>query len=125
MCKAGFVRASIDHSVFIKQNKLGQAMITIHVDDMAAAASNMATLHETVKDLQRIIDIVDMGPIKWFLGMSITHNCSQRMISLSKTTNIDTILKCFNMTDTYTVSTPMDPNMTLSKAMSPTSSEDE
>ena len=124
MCRASFVRVSVDHSVFIKQNKLGQAVITVHVNDMAAAASNMATLHETVKDLQKIIDIVDMGPIKWFLGMSVTCNHSQRMISLSQTTYIDTILKCFNMTDAYTVSTLMDPNVTLSKAMSPTSSED-
>ena len=46
-------------------------MITIHVDDMAAATSNSVTLQKTIQDLRNIIDIVDMGPIKWFLGMAV------------------------------------------------------
>ena len=51
ICKAGFTRVSMDHSVFVKQSSLGQAMVMVHVDDMAAAASNTQTLHETVQDL--------------------------------------------------------------------------
>ena len=72
MRKAGFVRVSVDHSVFVKHSDLRHAMVTIHVDDMAAVANNPETLRRTVQDLQNIIDIVDMGPIKWFLGMAVT-----------------------------------------------------
>ena len=56
MRKAGFTRASIDHSVFVKNDKYGSAMVTVHVDDMVAAADNMTTLQHTLKMLQMIIN---------------------------------------------------------------------
>ena len=101
MCKAGFTRVSVDHSVFVKKSSLGQAMVMVHVDDMAAAASNTPTLHEMVQDLRRIIDIVDMGPIRWFLGMAVTRDHPSRTISLSQTAYLEAILKRFRMDDSY------------------------
>ena len=75
MCKAGFTRASADHSVFVKESDTGDAIVTVHVDNVAATTSNLETLACIIADLSRIIDIVDMGPIKWFLGMMVTrHN---------------------------------------------------
>jgi Reverse transcriptase (RNA-dependent DNA polymerase) len=124
MCKAGFVRVSVDHSVFVKHSDSGHAMITVHVDDMAAAASNSATLQKTIQDLRNIINIVDMGPIKWFLGMAVMRDRTCHTITLSQATYIDTILKRFKMEDSYTVSTPLDPNVTLDKSMSPQSDEE-
>ena len=92
-------------------------MITVH-DDMAATASNTQTLHEMVQDLQWIINIVDMGPIKWFLGIATTWNCLGCTIPISQTVYIKTILKWFHMDDSYIVSMPLDPNITLSRSMS-------
>ena len=56
MHKAGFTRASVDHSIFVKNDKYGSAMVTVHVDDMAAAADNVTTLQHTLKMLQMIIN---------------------------------------------------------------------
>ena len=64
----------MDHSVFVKQGAKGHLMVTMHVDDMAAAASNSEALALMIADLHLIIDIVDMGPIQWFLGMNIFRN---------------------------------------------------
>ena len=119
MCKAGFVRMSVSHSVFVKHSDSGYAMITVHVNDMAAAASNSETLQKMVQDLRNIIDIIDMGPIKWFLGMAVMQDQTQHTITLSQAAYIDTILRCFNMEDSYTVSTHLDPNVMLDKSMSP------
>ena len=124
MCKAGFVCVSVDHSVFIKHSDSSHAMITVHVDDMAAATSNSATLQKTIQDLQNIINIVDMGPIKWFLGMAVMRAQTHCTITLSQTAYIDTILKHFKMEDSYTVSTPLDPNVMLDKLMLPQSNEE-
>ena len=66
MCKAGFVCISVDHSVFVKHSDSGHMMITVHVNDMAVAASNSETLQKMVQDLRNIIDVIDMGPIQWF-----------------------------------------------------------
>ena len=121
MQKAGFTRVGVDHSVFVKQEPQGDAMVTIHVDDMAVATSNKLTMTSIFDDLRKIIDIVDMGEIHWFLGMAVTRDRQARTISLSQKGFIDTILKRFRMEDSYGVSTPLDPHVVLSKSMSPTS----
>ena len=124
MCRVGFTRASVDHSIFVKNDKYGSAMVTMHVDDMAAAADNTTTLQHMMKTLQTIIDLVDMGPIKWFLGMYVSRDCKARMISLSQSAYIDTVLEWFGMTDAYGVSTPLDPNVVLSTDMCPSTEKE-
>ena len=99
-------------------------MVTVHVDDMAAAVSNLETLAHTINELRRVIDVIDMGSIMWFLGMNVTRDREACTISLSQSAYIDTILKQFNMTKSYGVSTPLDPNIVLSTTMSPTSDEE-
>ena len=51
MCKAGFTRVSVDHSVFVKKDDQGSAMVTVHVNDMAATANNTVTLEHTIMAL--------------------------------------------------------------------------
>ena len=80
-------------------------MVTMHVDDMAAAANNMMTLQHTMKTLWTIIDLINMGPIKWFLGMHVSRDHKAWTISLSQSAYIDTVLERFGMTDAYGVST--------------------
>jgi len=46
-------------------------MIGVYVDDMAAAASNGAEMASLIHDLQKVLDLIDMGDVKWFLGMEI------------------------------------------------------
>ena len=46
--RAGFTRVSVDHSVFVKQSSKGNAMVTVHVNNMAAAASDSETLAHTI-----------------------------------------------------------------------------
>jgi Reverse transcriptase (RNA-dependent DNA polymerase) len=83
MQNVGFTRVGIDHSVFVKWGPLGDAMVMIHVNDMAIATSNTQTLESTFNDLKKIIDIVDMGDIRWFLGMAVTWDRTARTISVS------------------------------------------
>lgn len=47
MQKAGFKHASVDHSVFTKHSNAGDAMVAVHVDDMAVATSNKETMAAT------------------------------------------------------------------------------
>ena len=61
-------------------------MIGIHVDSMAAAASNSAKMSSLIPDLQKVLDLIDMGDVKWFLGMEITHNHKTWTVTLSQAT---------------------------------------
>ena len=119
MCKSEFTRVSVDHSVFVKKDNQGSAMVTLHISNMAAMANNTMTLECTIMPLWWIIDLIDMGPIKWFLGMCVSRNCRLGRISLSQGAYIDTVLRRFGMTDAYGVSMPLDLNVILSMTMSP------
>ena len=89
MCKTGFTRVSVNHSVFVEKDDQGSAMVTVHVDDMAATANNTVSLERTITALRRIIDLVDMGPIKWFLGMRVSRN--RRLLTISLKVLISTL----------------------------------
>ena len=54
--------------MFTRHGDKGDVMVTIHVDDMAVAASNPEALSLMVSDLCKVIDVVDMGPMGWFLS---------------------------------------------------------
>ena len=51
MCKAGFTRVSINHSMFVKKDNQGSAMMTVYIDDMAVMANNTMTLEHTIMAL--------------------------------------------------------------------------
>jgi hypothetical protein len=64
-----------------------------------------------------------MGQIKWFLGMEVTRDRRARTISLSQAAHVKTITKCFRLEESYGISTPLDPNIVLSKSMAPDTEE--
>jgi hypothetical protein len=71
MVNVGFERLDADHSIYVRKSKSGNAVVGVHVDDMAATTTDLTTLNAVVCDLQKVLDIVDMGPIKRFLGMEV------------------------------------------------------
>jgi len=91
---------------------------------MAVATSNKDMMRTTYNSLRTIVDIVDMGDIRWFLGMAVSRDHDMRTISLNQGTYIDTVVKRFGMDNSYGVSTPLDPNVILSTKMSPASDEE-
>ena len=96
---------------------MGDSMISIHINDMATAASNNTKMESLIQDLQKVLDLVDMGDIKWFLDMEISCDCTAQMITLSQTAYINTITCKFNFQDVHPVTTPLDTSVTLSKHM--------
>jgi hypothetical protein len=119
MVNIGFKRLDVDHSIYMRNSKTGDSIVGVHVDDMAAMATDTATLNTVVKDLQKVLDIVNMGPVKWFLGMEVVRNCDERTITLSQAAYVDKIARRFGLKESYGVSTPLDPNVVLSKDMCP------
>jgi len=82
-----------------------------------------AEMESLIKDLQKVLDLIDMGDIKWFLGMEITHDCAAQTVTLSQAAYINTIAHRFSMQDSHPVSTPLDMNVILSKDLCPKDDE--
>ncbi|THH08108.1 hypothetical protein EW145_g2931 [Phellinidium pouzarii] len=70
------------------------------------------------------VDITDLGPAHWLLGLEIKHNRDAKTIALSQTAYINSILRRFNLQDIKPVSTPMEVNMQLHSSQVPQTAEE-
>ena len=68
--------------------------------------------------------MMDLGPISWLLSIQVIQNHKACMITLSQQSYIDSILTCFNLTDTKPLSIPMDPNISFSNDQCPMTPDD-
>jgi len=55
-------------------NNLGTAIIAVNVDNMPVTASSPSAMSSTKAALKKYFDIVDLGPVKWLLGICIEHD---------------------------------------------------
>src|SRR5882724_10156012 len=71
-----------------------------------------------------MFDLVDLGEVRWLLGITVTRDRKKCTISLSQHAYIEKIAKHFYLENVFPVSTPLDPNVLLSKEQCP-KTEDE
>jgi len=113
LTKEGFTCCAAEHSIFTRTNDLGTAIIAVHVDDMPVTASSPSAMSSAKAALRKYFNIVDLGPVKWLLGICIERNRPNRTIALSQTAYIDTIVTRFKLQDSFKVGTPMDTSVIL------------
>ena len=51
----------------------GSSIVAIHVDNMCTAASNMAEMAKLKEQLGTFFSLVDLGELKWLLGIAVTR----------------------------------------------------
>ena len=93
----------------------GSSIIAIHVDDMCATASSLKEMESLKTNLRKLFNLVDLGEVKWLLGIVVSHNRQAHIISQSQTTYIEDVAKCLQLAEAHPVSTPLDPNIISNK----------
>ncbi|KAH9734881.1 Integrase catalytic domain-containing protein [Citrus sinensis] len=68
---------------------------------------------------KREFEMKDLGPVNKILGMQIHRDRNNRKIWLSQKNYLKKILRCFNMQDCKSISTPLPVNFKLSSSMCP------
>ncbi len=96
----------------------------MHVDDCTIVATTLELMAKVKRSIGSRIKVVDMGPIHWLLGIEIVRDREQHTIAFSQKSYIESTLRCFNIDELKPLSTPMDPNVNLSSARSPTTLEE-
>ncbi|PSR87279.1 hypothetical protein PHLCEN_2v5213 [Hermanssonia centrifuga] len=116
----GFTRSQFDHAVFYQRlspaEGSGTATIFCHVDDMGLKANKKYMPH-LIAALRSRFKLSKGGQIHYLLGMHI----EKRTISFSQSAYINRILTRYRFDEIRTVTTPMDPNVALSKEQCTTS----
>ena len=115
MDKIRFSKSKSDGAVFYRHAGKGFAIIAVAVDDLMITAKNDGIIQEIKADLMKIFKMKDLGELHWLLNLKIECNRTKKLISFSQEAYIDKILNWFNLQDSKTHITPLDPNIRLTK----------
>lgn len=128
LCQAltdlSFKRSEADWGVFYKHEPPHITVLAMHVDDCMITGDHHPRILTYRDELNRRYKLTELGPISWLLGIKVSRDFENRTITLSQHAYIDTIITRFNFDDLKPVSTPMNPNVTLSKSQCPESVTD-
>ena len=124
LLELGFTRSEADQGVFFKRIGKDIIILAIHVDDGMVTGNNTALIKKFKEDINKKYKITDLGPVYLLLGIKITRDLVQKMISLSQQAYVKVIITKFNFDDLKPSSIPMDPSAPLSKSQSLTKLDD-
>ena len=86
----------------------------VYVDDIVLAAAEKKDIGWIKNCLARAFEMTDWGELSTFLGLEISRDRSQRLLTLSQHQYIDRILVRHGMQDARPSLTPLDSNTRLS-----------
>ena len=106
-----YVQASSDHSLFIKKTDQSITVLLVYVDDIILAGDSLSESHHIKTVLDDLFKIKDLGQLKYFLGIEVSH--SKSGISLCQRKYCLDLLSDSGFIGSKPVSTPSDPAVKL------------
>ncbi|GJX75990.1 ribonuclease H-like domain-containing protein [Tanacetum coccineum] len=79
--RVGFLHSRCDSSLFIYRLGSDTAYLLSYVDDIVLTASSTALLQRIIASLHAEFSMTDLGPLNYFLGVSVTRNTSGMFLS--------------------------------------------
>jgi hypothetical protein len=110
-----------NYSVYKHTSPTGRSIVIVHTDDMAVTSSTSAEIQRIITDLSSTFEIIDLGKLKWLLGIAISRDCPVHTISLCQSAYIEKITHRFNLEHATPAYIPMDPHVDLTATQSPSS----
>jgi len=114
MLNWGFKCLHTDPCVYYRVTPLGTVLSAIHVDNFLIVSSLPEASQLFKEELKSLWTISDLGEARFCVGIAISHDRANHLISLSQTALIDCIIQQFGQTDADPISTPMDPSVAKS-----------
>lgn len=104
-----------ERCVYCCTSDTGTTIFTLHVDNILVASSSPAEIDHFRNKLKSCWEIFNLGPAKFTLGISITHDTPTKTISICQSAFINHLLKKFNQSDAHPCDTPMVTGLRLSQ----------
>ncbi|XP_071728704.1 uncharacterized mitochondrial protein AtMg00810-like [Rutidosis leptorrhynchoides] len=79
-----FQQSRCDTSLFIYRHGTDTAYLLLYVDDIILTASSTEFLQRVIASLHREFSMTDLGPLDYFLGISVTRTSSGMFLSQKK-----------------------------------------
>ena len=121
-----FVQNLADPCIYYKSEivdgKKVIALIAVYVDDSIICSNELSVLNAEKKDLSEHFEMDDRGEIHYILGMSISRDRANHLLTIDQKGYLQNVLIRFGMENCKPVSTPVDPDakfISLSKDEKP------
>ena len=101
--EAGFTPLDADHSVFVKNS----TYIAVYVDDLLLIGPDMADIQQIKDQLSQRFSMTDLGPIAFYLGMTVTRDRKNRILRLGQRSYLEEGIKTVGLWDSPPQKTPM------------------
>lgn len=111
----GFTRCKTDSCVYILRNRDEINIIGLYVDDLIIACASAATMHRVVENLNRNVEAIDRGPIKYYLGMQIERDGLRGNIKVHQKRYVEDLLLHWGMENCKPAFTPLACGTSLEK----------
>ena len=86
----GFVQSPADPCLYILNE--GEVLLLVYVDDILFSGHDEKKVTTIIEQLKEWFDTVDLGDVRFLLGMAIQRNIDAGTISLSQTTYAKAVL---------------------------------
>lgn len=120
----GFTRLESDRSVYIFIRGDVRIIVPVFVDDITFASKSQEAIDSTIQELSTHFKLRNLGPTSFLLGIAITQDHKNGIVSLCQRQYILDVLERFGMSDCKPITTPLDPGLTLSTAFSPQTAQE-
>ncbi|KAJ3704768.1 hypothetical protein LUZ61_008473 [Rhynchospora tenuis] len=108
-----FTASTADPSLFIFSNKQVVIYLLVYVDDIIITGSSSSAISSLIDVLDKQFSIKDLGSLKYFLGIEVSH-CNSAL-HLSQTRYITSVIERASMQNSKPCQTPMQAGLQLSK----------
>ena len=120
----GFIQNGDEPCVYMKASGSTISFLILYVDDILLIGNDVEMLTSTKSWLSKTFSMKDLGEASFVLGIRIYRDRSKRMLGLSQSLYIDTIIKRFKIENSKRGLIPMRHGIVLSKGMAPKTAED-
>lgn len=80
--KLGYTRSQVDQAVYYRHSNDKHTVITVSVDDMDVTSRHRCHIDKFKTQLTKYFDIMDLGELKWLLGLKVECDRVSRTLTL-------------------------------------------
>ena len=118
LMKYNLQRSEGDDCIYVGKVGTEKLYVALYVDDGLILCKSLKIIKKFLQQLSKEFEIKICEP-KYFVGIEIDRNKEEGTIKIHQATYIRRVIERFKMEDAKGISIPMDPNVKLSKLMSP------
>jgi hypothetical protein len=100
----GFYSSLANPSLFLYRHGDNVMFLLLYVDDIIVTGNNPMVVQSLLTQLSKVLDIKDLGPLKFFLGLQVEYQSSGFFVHQHKYAS--DLLQKFNMTTCKPCNTP-------------------